>query len=70
MTIIPECGSSSQRAGQQVNAQAFRTENPEFGIFNPDSFHTVHGILKARIMKWFAIPFSRLWHPVPSLHGK
>ena len=22
------------------------------------SFHTVHGILKARILKWFAIPFS------------
>ena len=21
-------------------------------------FHTVHGILKARILKWFAIPFS------------
>ena len=25
-------------------------------IFLP--FHTVHGILKARILKWFAIPFS------------
>ena len=23
-----------------------------------DSFHTVHGVLKARILKWFAIPFS------------
>ena len=22
-------------------------------------FHTVHGILKARILKWFPIPFSR-----------
>ena len=22
------------------------------------SFHTVHGVLKARILKWFAIPFS------------
>ena len=21
-------------------------------------FHTVHGVLKARILKWFAIPFS------------
>ena len=21
--------------------------------------HTVHGVLKARILKWFAIPFSR-----------
>ena len=27
-------------------------------------FHTVHGVLKARILKWFAIPFSsgpKLW---------
>ena len=22
-------------------------------------FHSVHGVLKARILKWFAIPFSR-----------
>ena len=22
------------------------------------SFHTVHGVLKARILKWFVIPFS------------
>ena len=28
-------------------------------IFLP--FHTVHGVLKARILKWFAIPFSRLY---------
>ena len=21
-------------------------------------FHTVHGVLKAKILKWFAIPFS------------
>ena len=39
-------------------------------------FHTVHGVLKARILKWFAIPFcstfrkQRSWHLVPSLHGK
>ena len=25
-------------------------------IFLP--FHTIHGVLKARILKWFAIPFS------------
>ena len=24
-------------------------------------FHTVHGVLKARIMKWFVIPFSFLY---------
>ena len=38
-------------------------------------FHTVHGILKARILKWFAIPFSsgphfvRLLHHDPSVLG-
>ena len=40
-------------------------------IFLP--FHTVHGILKARILKWFAVPFSsgprfvRTLHHDPSL---
>ena len=28
----------------------------QYPIFLP--FHTVHGVLKARILKWFAIPFS------------
>ena len=31
-------------------------------------FHTVHGILKARILKWFAIPFSSGPHSVRPLH--
>ena len=31
-------------------------------------FHTVHGVLKARIMKWFAIPFSSGPHSVRPLH--
>ena len=31
-------------------------------------FHTVHGILKARILKWFAIPFSTGLHSVRCLH--
>ena len=35
-------------------------------IFLP--FHTVHGVLKARIMKWFAIPFSSGPHSVRPLH--
>ena len=35
------------------------------------SFHIVHGVLKARILKWFAIPFSsgprfvRIFHHDP-----
>ena len=42
-------------------------------IFLP--FHTVHGVLKARIPKWFAIPFSngprfiRTFHHDPSVLG-
>ena len=32
------------------------------------SFHTVHGVLKARIPKWFAIPFSSGQHSVRPLH--
>ena len=38
-------------------------------------FHTVHGVLKARILKWFAIPFSRgpcfvrTLHQDPSILG-
>ena len=35
-------------------------------IFLP--FHTVHGVLKARILKWFAIPFSSGPHSVRTLH--
>ena len=35
-------------------------------IFLP--FYTVHGVLKARILKWFAIPFSSGPHPVRPLH--
>jgi len=31
-------------------------------------FHTVHGVLKARILKWFAIPFSSGPHSIRSLH--
>ena len=29
---------------------------------------TVHGVLKARILKWFAIPFSSGPHSVSPLH--
>ena len=31
-------------------------------------FHTVHGVLKAKILKWFAIPFSSGPHSVRPLH--
>ena len=44
-----------------ISSSIFGTYRPgEFifqcPIFFP--FHTVHGVLKARILKWFAIPFS------------
>ena len=35
-------------------------------IFLP--FHTVHGFLKARILKWFSIPFCSGPHSVRPLH--
>ena len=35
-------------------------------IFLP--FHTVHRVLKARILKWFAIPFSSGPHSVRPFH--
>ena len=31
-------------------------------------FHTVRGVLKARLLKWFAIPFSSGPHSVRPLH--
>ena len=38
----------------------------QYDIFLP--FHTVHRVLKARILKWFAIPFSSGPHFVRTLH--
>ena len=38
----------------------------QYSIILP--FHTVHGILKARILKWLAIPFSSEPHSVTPLH--
>ena len=36
------------------------------GSFLP--FHTIHGVLKAKILKWFAMPFSTGPHFVRTLH--
>ena len=35
-------------------------------IFLP--FHTIHGVLKARLLKWLAIPFTSGQHFVRTLH--
>ena len=32
------------------------------------AFHTVHGVLKGRILKWFPIPLSSGPHTVRPLH--
>ena len=37
-------------------------------IVPSNAFHTAHGVLGARILKWFAIPFSSGPHSVRSLH--
>ena len=39
-----------------------------FSVLSFCLFHTVHGVLKARILKWFAIPFSSGPHFVRTLH--
>ena len=44
-----------------ISSSILGTYQPEefifqYPIFLP--FHTVHGVLKARVLKWFAIPFS------------
>ena len=63
-----------------ISSSILGTYQPEefifqYPIFLP--FHTVHGVLKARVLKWFAIPFSSgprfvrtLTHPSwVALHG-
>ena len=39
-----------------------------FWLLHQRSFHTVHGVLKARILKWFAIPSSSGPYSVRPLH--
>ena len=39
-----------------------------FSLWHAESFHTAHGVLKARMLKWFAIPFSKGPHFVRTPH--
>ena len=39
-----------------------------FSLLSFLPFHTVHGVLKARILKWFASPFSHGPHSLRPLH--
>jgi len=44
-----------------ISSSILGTYRPEEFLFQYPiilPFHTVHGVLKARILKWFAIPFS------------
>ena len=64
----------------QIYASTSNTEEAEVEQFYEDlqdlleltqkrmPFHTVHGVLKPRILKWFAIPFSSGPHSVRPLH--
>ena len=53
------------------SSSILRTYQPGEFIFQCDiflPFHTVHGVLKVRILKWFAIPSFRGPHFVRTLH--
>ena len=56
--------SVSRHLGCTHFLAALNTAAVNMGAF----FHTVHGVLKARILKWFAIPFSSGPHFVRTLH--
>ena len=58
-------------ASSLFSSSILDTYRPEGLIFQCHIFllfHTVHGVLKARILKWFAIPFSSGPHFVRTLH--
>ena len=54
-----------------ISCSVLGTYRPGVFIFQCPIFlplHTVHEVLKARILKWFVIPFSSGPHSVRSLH--
>ena len=54
-----------------ISSSILGTYQPEEFIFQCAiflPFHTVHGVLKVRILKWFAIPFSSGPHFVRTVH--
>ena len=55
-----------QSQKQQNDLCSFPRQTIQYPIILP--FHTVHGVLKARILKCFAIPFSSGPHSVRPLH--
>ena len=54
-----------------ISSSILGTYRPVEFIFHCHTFlpfHTLHGVLKARILKWFATPFSSGPHSVRTLH--
>ena len=62
-----------EHIGHLLTGEVNLSVSKESPIFLP--FHTVHGVLKARILKWSPIPFSsgpcfvRILHHDPSILG-
>ena len=56
--------------GKRAGSLGWKDSPKEFPFQYPIilPFHTVHGVLKARKVKWFAIPFSSGPHSVRPLH--
>ena len=65
MMLLKCCTQYVSKVGKLSSGH--RTRKDQFW-FNPKEGHTVHGVLKARILKWFAIPFSSEPHSVRPLH--
>ena len=51
-----------------IEEEAVKGKKQNSACYNFLPFHTVHGFFKARILKWFAIPFSSGPHSVRTLH--
>ena len=49
----------SLASGQTTGREHSPTHQQKTGFTEHGPFRTVHGVLKARMLKWFAIPFSR-----------
>ena len=78
--LIPGSGSSPGEGNGVILSGVISplTSNSILGIYGPGGLifqcsiflpvHTVHGVLKSRILKWFAIPFSSGPRFVTTLH--
>ena len=70
-SLISMCLGVSRVISPLISSSILGTYRPgeflfQYPIILPS--HTVHGVLKARILRWFAIPFSSGPHSVRPLH--